>query len=99
MLSNLTESTEIKNKGFAILDKMFTEHGWHLINNEMDRICYTKTGHETDLFDIKINQKSIRVSIPIQNSHYQFITSFKDYFTASEYVEERFFDFVGKKID
>ena len=87
-------NTEIKNKGFAILDVMFKQHGWHMIKNEMNWITYTKFGNETDLFDIKINQKSIHVSIPIKNSSYQYITNFNDYFQASEYIEARFYDFI-----
>ena len=31
-------NTEIKNKGFTILDQMFTENGWHLCKNEMNYI-------------------------------------------------------------
>ena len=92
-------TTEIKNKGFALLDKTFKENGWHLIKNEMNNICYTKFGNETDSFEIKIGCKNIQVSIPIKNSPYQYTTIFEDYFQASEYVEERFFDFLEKKID
>ena len=97
MLSNQRSilNSEIKNKGFAILDEMFKKHGWYMVKNEMNWISYTKFGHETDLFDIKIDQKSIHVSIPIKNSVYQYITSFKDYFQASEYIEARFFDFIN----
>jgi len=101
MLSNKDSilNTEISNKGFALLDTMFKENGWHMVKNEMNWMSYTKLSNETDLFDIKIDQKSIRVSVPIKNSPYQFITTFKDYFQASEYVEARFFDFIGKKIE
>jgi hypothetical protein len=88
-------NTEIKNKGFALLDTLFKDNGWHITKNEMNWICYTKFGNETDLFDIKINQKTIQVSIPIKNSPFQFVTSFKDYYCASEYVESRFLDFIS----
>lgn len=89
-------NTEIKNKGFTFLNTIFKENGWHIIKNELNWICYTKFGNETDIFDIKIGEKNINVSIPIKNSPFQFTTSFKDYFMASEYVEERFFDFIKK---
>jgi hypothetical protein len=88
-------NSEIKNKGFAILDTMFKQYGWHMIKNEMNWISYTKFGNETDLFDIKIDHKSIHVSIPIKNSRYQYITSFNGYFQASEYIEARFIDFIN----
>ena len=54
MLSNTDTilNTELKNKGFVFLDTLFNENGWKLIKNELNWICYTKFGHETELFDI-----------------------------------------------
>lgn len=88
--------SEIKNKGFALLDSMFKENGWHLVKNEMNWICYTNTECEINLFEIKIFQKSIQVSVPLKNSPFQFVTTFNDYFLATEYIEERFFDLIKK---
>ena len=62
----------------------------------MNYISYAKQGIETDFFDIIIEQKSIRVSVPIKNSPFQYVTKFDDYFSASEYVEARFFDYIKK---
>lgn len=90
-------NTEIKNKGFALLDKLFKENGWNLVKNEKNYICYSSFGNETDCFEIKINTKNIQVSIPIKNSPFQYNTVFNDYFQASEYIEGRFFDFIEKK--
>jgi hypothetical protein len=90
-------NTEVLNKGFAILDSLFKNNGWHMVKNEMNHICYTKFGNETDIFNIKIDNKSIQVSIPIKNSPFQYVTSFKDYFSATEYVESRFMDFISEK--
>jgi hypothetical protein len=84
---------EIKNKGFILLNSMFKEHGWNLIKNEMDWICFSKPGFETEFFEIKIDTSRIFVSVPIKNSIFQYRTSFKDYYNASEYIEERFKDF------
>ena len=99
MLSNTDSlfTTEIKNKGFAILDTLFKEHGWHLIKNDLDWICYSKFGNETAFFDIKIEPRAIQVSIPMKNSSFQYVTKFSDYFQASEYVESRFLDFIQEK--
>ena len=97
MLSNnVSINTELKNKGFTILDKIFKENGWHMIKNEMNWLCYTKFGNETDLFDIKVEQTSIKVSVPMKNSPFQFVTSFEDYYRASEYMESRFLDFISE---
>ena len=69
MLSNKDSllNTEIKNKGFFLLDEMFKTNGWHMTKNEMNWICYTKTGNETEFFDIKLDQKKVYVNIPIKN--------------------------------
>lgn len=94
---NVILNNELKNKGFVLLDTLFKEHGWHMIKNEMNWLCYTKFGNELNLFDIKINQRSIHVSIPVKNSPFQYVTTFKDYYTASEYVESRLLDFISEK--
>jgi len=93
-LSESILNTEIKNKGFAILDSIFKENGWHLSKNEMNWICYTKFGYETDVFDIRIDDKTIQVGIPLKNSKYSYISKFTSYFLASEYIESRFKEFI-----
>jgi hypothetical protein len=99
MLSNdpVLNST-IANKGFAILDDTFKQRGWHLIKNEPNWICYSRLTDETTSFDIKILQDKIVVSVPLKNSSYQYVTSFKGYYEASEYIEQRLFDYMREKI-
>ena len=82
-------NSDIKNKGFAILDSTFKHHQWHLIKNELNWICYTKFSDETSCFDIKILQDKIIVSVPIKNSPYQYVTNFKSYYEASEYIVQK----------
>lgn len=91
--NNILNST-IMNKGFLILDSKFKENGWHLVKNEINWISYTKFGDECTYFDIKILPDKIVVCIPIKNSSYQYITSFDSYYEASEYVEQRLFDYI-----
>jgi hypothetical protein len=93
MLTTVTPTSEIKNKGFILLDSLFKENGWHMTKNEMNLIEYTKFGQESDFFQIKLDQKNVYVSVPIKNSPYQYKTSFNNYFDASEYVEKRFKDY------
>jgi len=90
--STSQEESTIQNKGFLLLDAMFKNNGWQLIKNEMNWICFSKPGFQTEYFEIKIDQYKIFVSIPIKNSIFQYKTSFKDYYSASEYIEERFKD-------
>jgi hypothetical protein len=98
---NLAQDTimnsEIRNKGFVLLDNMFKENGWHLTKNEMDFISYTKFGNETNYFEIQLNKNEVHVCIPLKNSSYQYCTSFKSYFEASEYIEKMFHDFVSSE--
>ena len=93
MLTPMNINTEIKNKGFMLVDSLFKENGWHMTKNEMDLIEYTKQGYETEFFQIKLDQTKVYVSVPIKNSPCQYKTSFTNYFDASEYVEKRFNDF------
>lgn len=92
MVSEL--SSDLLNKGFALLDNLFKKHGWRLVKNELNWIHYTKFGDETSYFDIKILIDKILVSIPVKNSPFQYNTSFKNYYDASEYIEQRLLDYV-----
>jgi hypothetical protein len=95
MLSNdPVLNSDMKNKGFAILDNIFKQYGWTLAKNEINWINYTKFGDETSCFDIKITNDKIVVSVPIKNSIYQFVTTFKGYFEASEYIEQKLYDYI-----
>ena len=94
LLNDPILNSEIKNKGFAILDELFKKNGWHLQKNELNWINYTKFGDETSCFDIKISTEKIVVSVPLKNSMYQFVTSFKGYYEASEYVEQKLMDYI-----
>lgn len=92
--SQLDLNSNIANKGFTILDATFKERGWHLIKNDPNWISFSKLSDETSYFDIKILPDKIVVSVPIKNSSYQYVTSFKSYYEASEYVEQRLFDYI-----
>jgi hypothetical protein len=98
---NLAQDTirnsEIRNKGFILLDNIFKENGWHLTKNEMDSISYTKLGIETTYFEIQLNKNEVFVCVPLRNSSYQYFTSFKSYFEASEYIEKMFYEFIGSE--
>jgi hypothetical protein len=94
MLSSHEQSTVIKNKGFADLDALFTENGWHKVKNESDHIIFTKFGRETDQFEIRLNRTEVHVVVPLKSSSFAYTTSFKNYFEASDYMEERFNQFI-----
>jgi len=94
MLSGIGIGYSIKKD----LDPLFKQHGWYTSKNEANYVSYTTAGRETDVFEIKIDtSKTIRVSMPIRNSPFQYRTSFHNCFQASEYIESRFLDFIDQK--
>lgn len=95
----LSENGYSIKKEFATLDPLFKQHGWYISKNEANYLSYTTSGYETDVFEIKMvdSSKTIRVSMPIRNSPFQFNTSFDNCFQASEYIESRFLEFINQK--
>jgi len=91
----LTEPTEIKNKGFKLLDEFFKKHNWYLCKNDINWIQYTSPSKQTDVFDIIIDKTTIHVSVPLKNSSYNYVTRFDNYFLASEYIENRLTDLIS----
>jgi len=89
-----TINEPIKNKGFSVLDEVFIKHGWHKVKNEPNHITFTKFGHESDQFEIRIDKTQVHVVVPLRNSSFAYATSFKSYFEASEYMEDRFNEFI-----
>lgn len=90
-----TTNIPIKNRGFADLDALFAQNGWHKVKNEPDHIIFTKFGHETDQFEIRLDRTEVHVIVPIKSSIFAYTTSFKNYFEASDYVEGRFNEFLS----
>jgi hypothetical protein len=94
MSNNLITDSQLVNKESVIVDDLFRQHGWYIVKNEQNWISYTKFGDETSYFDIKFLTNSVVVSIPIKNSPCQYTTSFNNYYDASEYIEQRFLDYI-----
>jgi len=93
---NETNNYGLKNIGFKFIHELFIYNGWNLINNDLNRVSYTKKGFETDVFDIFVDRSRISVAIPVKKSPYQYRTYFTDYYQATEYIEERFLEFNQK---
>jgi hypothetical protein len=66
------------------------------VKNEKNWITYSKSEDETSFFDIKIMPDKIIVSVPIKNSVYQYVTTFKAYYEASEYIEQKLYDYMNR---
>lgn len=93
--NNDFSTTELKNKGFLLLDEVFKQYGWMLTKNEKDHITYAKSNMDPNIFDIKVERTSVSVTIPLKKSNYLYNTTFTSYFEASEYVEERLKDYLS----
>ena len=90
---NMLTDLDLLNNDNTLLNSMFKEHGWYLVKNEMNWICYTKNSQETDFFEMKVINNSIHVSVPLKNSSFNYITTFNDYLIAVEYMESKLLNF------
>jgi len=91
----ITESTKCKNKSFRFLEEEFIKKNWLLQVNEEDHIVFQSPSSNYDYFEIKIDQITIYVTVPLKNSKCKYMTQFKTYFQASEFVEMHLNDFTS----
>jgi hypothetical protein len=82
------ETTITQNNNFNNLHHLCKEQNWVLIINEYRHLLYTKKERETEFFEIKLENNKICVSIPLQNSVFQYKTSFYDYYSMNTYLEQ-----------
>lgn len=83
------ENGELINKGFVFIEDTLKKKNWRLVKNEPNHIIYDKNECETEYFEINIETNKIYVSFPLNNSVYQYKTSFDSYFKAVEYIENK----------
>jgi hypothetical protein len=76
------------------LNNLFLENNWYPVKKEQNHLYYTKLGDETSYFDIQFLDNSILVSVPIKNSIYQYITKFKYYNEAKNFVIHKLTDYI-----
>ena len=69
---NSNSKNDIVNKGFLIIDNLFKENNWNIVINEPTWVAYTKHGHETEYFELKIEKSKVIVSIPLKKIPYQY---------------------------
>ena len=72
----------------SYFDNLFLSNGW---NKEiaMDQVSFTKHAFETEFYQIMMDSsssKKYRVSIPIANSAYQYVTYFTTLSQAYNYL-------------
>ena len=75
-----------KNKMFLDTHYEFLKNNWMLKENTQTSLIYYRLNNETDEFKIKINNKSVSVTIPIIGGNCEYTTNLISYYMASEYI-------------
>ena len=88
-----TTSTSLINPYFKEIDQIFTKHNWKKTQKIPTQIIYTSPKNLSNQFIITLNKNNISVSIPLKHSAFNYKTILSNYFTATEYILERFKDF------
>jgi hypothetical protein len=78
------------NKGFIELTNIFYKNGWIMVENIKAGVVFINPNEIRDVFKIRAINNAIEVVFPIPNSNISYNTKFKNYFEASEYVIEKF---------
>ena len=94
--SDTYDAGKVKNMGFSQVAETFVKAGWIISVNTQSEISFNHPSDPNlayDEFRMNVTQDKVNVLIPMPNSKVAYCTWFKDYFSASEYVIQRFADF------
>lgn len=86
-MNNKITTEVLKNKIFLDNHVYFVTNGWKLKENTITDIVYVHPNYPTDEFKVNINNKLIKITIPVLSSNYAYSTTFKSYYQASEYLQ------------
>jgi hypothetical protein len=85
---------DLSNVVLTILQEQFIKYNWEINMCRPLHIVYKKPDNDYIFFEWnQENTNNIYVSVPIINSNYQYVTQFKDYFSACEYIKNRLYDY------
>ena len=76
----------LKNKMLFDSHIEFLKNGWELKENTSTSIVYTNIHYPTDEFRIDINNRSIKITVPVIGLNYEYSTHFSSYYLANEYL-------------
>jgi len=82
------------NKGFLLAAEAFFEKKWKMIENSEGKITFAHESNLCDEFKLRVSESIIEAVIPMPNSNIAYCTKFQNYFDASEYLIERFNDYL-----
>lgn len=83
----------LANSNFEHIDKLFLLNEWSRIDNEVNIVSYSKCGHETEYFQVNLDDNLIYVTIPLKDVPYHYTTKFTDFMEACYYITIRFNEF------
>ena len=85
---------DLSNVVLSILQEQFIKYNWEINISQPLHIVYKKPDNDYIFFEWnQQNTNNIYVSVPIINCNYQYVTHFKDYFLACEYIKKRLYDY------
>ena len=88
------QQNDLSNVVLTILQEQFIKYNWKINISHPLHIVYKKPDNDYIFFEWnQENTNNIYVSVPIINCNYQYVTRFKDYFLACEYIKNRLYDY------
>jgi len=88
------QHNDLSNVVLTILQEQFIKYKWIINTSRPLHIVYKKPDNDYIFFEWnQENTNNIYVSVPIINCNYQYVTHFKDYFLACEYIKNRLDDY------
>ena len=74
--------------GLRECHKSLLSKNWIMRLNVEGNLIYSKDSDVFDEFRVKLDEKTIQVSVPLPNSEYLYKCRFNNYFEASEFIEQ-----------
>jgi hypothetical protein len=64
----------------------FLNNGWELNTRDTTNFSYNNKNYPLDEFKVEINNKNIKITVPIVGANCEYTTNFTSYYLANEYL-------------
>jgi len=94
---NASETTVPVHMGFSQVAEHFLKNEWIIGTNTSTEVSFNHPNDPKlayDEFRLSVGTDRVNVLIPMPNSKVAYCTYFKDFFSASEYMIQRFDDYL-----
>lgn len=85
-MNNLDDTQLLENKMLLDSHIEFLKNGWKLKENTLNHIVYMNPIYPTDEFKIDIDNRLIKITVPVIGLNYEYSTRFSSYYLATEYL-------------